>query len=161
MSACEKDWIDTLSALLTPTIAVIAVGIAGFQLWLANTKMKFDLFDRRYAIYSAINSFIGATLSAGNSTQEMQRDFLNATNSARFLFGPSYAQFIKVVWEEVVDLEASCVILKSPGNEVEKNEHIHKRAALKKSLAKRLGELNELSEPYLKLSEIIHWPKSI
>lgn len=151
MHTCEKDWIDVLSALLTPTIALVAVGIAAFQLRLANTKVKFDLFEKRYAVYSAVNEFIGQTLSAGNSTPDMQREFLNGTNSAQFLFDESFAKFIHTVWCEVIDLETSCTIIAQPSSADERQEHVQKRAAIKKSLAKRLGELNELSKPYLKL----------
>ncbi len=155
MSACEKDWIDILSALLTPTIAIFALGIAGFQLWLANTKLKHELFERRYSVYDAIQKFIGETLSKGNSTEEMQREFLNKTNSAKFLFGSKYADFIEEVWGQVIDLETSCSIINQPSSEKERQEHVQKRAALKKSLARKLGELNTLSEPFLKLREIV------
>jgi len=42
---------DTLTALMTPTIAV-AVAWVSFQQWkTARAKLNLDLFDRRYAVY--------------------------------------------------------------------------------------------------------------
>ncbi len=155
MNVCEKDWIDILSALLTPTIAVFALGIAGFQLWLANTKLKHELFERRYVVYAAIEKYIGKTLSKGNGAEEMQREFLNKTNSAKFLFGSKYAEFVNKVWCETIYLETSRAIIQQPKDEKERQEHVQKRAEIKKSLSNMLSELNTISEPYLKLREIL------
>lgn len=43
-----KDWIDILSALLTPVIAILTVTIAFFQWQTNEKKRKQDLFDMRY-----------------------------------------------------------------------------------------------------------------
>lgn len=155
MSTCEKDWIDIFTALLTPTIAAVGVGIAVFQLWLANTKLKLELFERRYVVYEAIRDFIGKTLSKGNSTEEMQQEFLVKTNSSKFLFGVEYSEFVTKVWGMVIDLETSCEILKNPSSEDERLEHVKKRGELKKSIVRLLGELEEKSLPFLKIREVI------
>lgn len=154
MSIFDKHLIDIIAALLAPTIAITALFIASFQLHLANTKLKHDLFERRYVVYESINKFIGETLNLGNSNESMQRDFLNKTNCARFLFDNAYVVFINKVWAEVIDLETSCAIIHSPNNETERKNYVLKRAELKKSLAKKLGELNSYSEPFLKLREL-------
>jgi len=40
-----KDWVEYLSALLTPTIAILG-SIIGFQLWRTNSKrLKHELFE--------------------------------------------------------------------------------------------------------------------
>ena len=46
-----RDWIDILQALLTPTIALIAVGIGLAQWWTARNRLKLDLFDTRWSVY--------------------------------------------------------------------------------------------------------------
>ena len=51
--------VDVLSALLTPTIAVIATYVA-YQQWRVNkTRLDLDLYDRRLAIYKAVDAFFG------------------------------------------------------------------------------------------------------
>lgn len=155
MSSREKDWIDIFSALLTPTLALVGIGIAIFQLWLANTRLKHDLFERRYVVYDAIRKFIGDPLSKGNSTEETQREFKIKTNNARFLFGSEYANFVNRVWKTVIDLEETCEILEQPNSEEQRQEHIKKRTDIKILLPKMLGELESKSLPFLKLREIV------
>jgi len=49
-----KGWVDILSALLVPTIAIFG-SLIGFQQWRTNTKrLKHELFDRRYEPLSTI-----------------------------------------------------------------------------------------------------------
>jgi len=49
--ANEKDWVDILTALLTPTVAILGVTIA-YQQWRLNSKkFKHELYDRRLHIY--------------------------------------------------------------------------------------------------------------
>lgn len=45
--------IALLQALLTPVVAIIALGIAFAQWWTARNKLKLDLFERRCKIYEA------------------------------------------------------------------------------------------------------------
>ena len=46
--------VPVLSALLTPTIAIITTYIA-YEQWRTNrNKLKLDLFDRRFAVYDAM-----------------------------------------------------------------------------------------------------------
>jgi hypothetical protein len=60
-----QPWVAILSALLTPVIAVLAAYIA-FQQWgVARNKFKFDLFQKRLAIYQAANMAISLILING------------------------------------------------------------------------------------------------
>ena len=53
----DPHWTAYLTALLTPTIAGFGIYIA-IQQWLtARRKLKFDLFDRRFAVYDAVRCF--------------------------------------------------------------------------------------------------------
>jgi hypothetical protein len=45
--------INLFQALLTPLVALLALGIAFAQWWTARNRLKLDLFDRRWAIYDA------------------------------------------------------------------------------------------------------------
>ncbi|MBP0595686.1 hypothetical protein J8I87_39835 [Paraburkholderia sp. LEh10] len=48
-----KWWSTWSSALLRPTIAGVAALIAHRQAKTARNKLKFDLFERRFAVYDA------------------------------------------------------------------------------------------------------------
>ena len=56
---CSKDWIDLLTALLAPTIAIAGIAIAAFQWKLSKDRYKHELFDKRWEQFSAILDFMG------------------------------------------------------------------------------------------------------
>ncbi len=65
-----KDWVDYLSALLVPTIAILG-SIIAFQQWRTNTKrLKHELFDRRYEQFTVVLEFLGSIMTSGKSKQD-------------------------------------------------------------------------------------------
>jgi len=50
-------WIQILAALLTPVVALMAVYFARQQWLTARDKLKIDLFEKRWAIYTATMDF--------------------------------------------------------------------------------------------------------
>jgi len=88
----ERDWVDILSALLVPTVAVIGSCIAFLQ-WRTNElKRKQDLFDRRYAYYQQVRKIYFAVASSERPTDET--DFFDLAEEASFLFGDDVAKHI-------------------------------------------------------------------
>lgn len=50
MAAGDASWIQIFKALLTPVVAILGVYIA-YQQWRTNrTRLKHELFDRRYSM---------------------------------------------------------------------------------------------------------------
>ena len=82
-----QSWIDALSALLTPVIAIVAVYIAYQQSQTNRRKLKLDLYDRRLRIYQAVATFIGKVLTDFSPQSEDFSDFWRNTAEADFLFG--------------------------------------------------------------------------
>ena len=65
-----KDWVDYLSALLVPTIAIIE-SIIAFQQWCTNSKrLRHKLFDRRYEQFTVIREFLGSIMTSGKSKSD-------------------------------------------------------------------------------------------
>ncbi|MCF8089138.1 MAG: hypothetical protein K9L23_13920 [Desulfotignum sp.] len=48
--ACEKDWVDITTALMTPVIAIIGTAIAIMQWKLSKARFRHELFEKRYSI---------------------------------------------------------------------------------------------------------------
>ena len=92
----EKTWIDILTALLTPMLAVFAALIAYLQ-WRTNElKRKNDYFDRRYNFYKRIES-----MWLSSSTDEQlsifgfeTEDLIPMAEEADLLFGKDVAKHI-------------------------------------------------------------------
>src|SRR6185437_13881276 len=86
MTGHARDWIDVLQALLTPTIALAAVGIGLAQWWIARNKLKLDLFDRRWGVYIAARDLLSEIFTHGKSSDEAERRLLQGIRGVRWLF---------------------------------------------------------------------------
>jgi len=83
----DAKWIAELStALLTPLIVIIATYIA-YQQWRVNkTRLDLDLYDRRLAIYKAVDGFYSDSFTHGAINLSLAEKLRIATAEARFLF---------------------------------------------------------------------------
>lgn len=98
--------IEVLSGLLTPLIAVLAAYIA-WQQWRTNhLRLKHELFDRRYALFEKITSFIAEILVQGKVPANAETRFLRETKTAIFLFGKEIQEFIEEIYRKGADLHA-------------------------------------------------------
>ncbi len=117
-----KDWIDVLSALLTPTIAAFAFFIA-FQQWRTNrNRLKHELFDRRYEVFKKITEFIGSILASGEVHNQKTTQFLVDTKSVEFLFDKNIAHYIKEVYRKANELDTLEAMLKESTGEERKKK---------------------------------------
>ena len=89
----EPHWTAYLSALLTPTVAVLGSLIAYRQWRLAQNKLKLDLFDRRFSVFEAARSLIASIMTSGKAKDEEVFKFLFATREAKWLLDSSVAEY--------------------------------------------------------------------
>jgi hypothetical protein len=79
-------------------IAAIVAFIAVQQYFLAREKFKLDLFDKRFAIFKATETFVDAIVGARSSSienfSEWHRQFSLNTQTACFLFDEEIVNFI-------------------------------------------------------------------
>jgi hypothetical protein len=88
--------IQTLSAVLAPTIAVAAGVIAWLQ-WRTNEhKRKQDLFDRRFTFYLKAVSFYEEIWSERAGTSH-DYDWKALYVEASFLFGPDVVEHLRAM----------------------------------------------------------------
>lgn len=148
----SRDWVEILSALLVPTIALLGALIALLQWQINRARLKNELFDRRYEQFLAIRDFLGSIMASGKSTLDQQRLFLSRTRGLRFVFDKDIADYVdKNVWEPALRLECLEAELDglSPGDERTKN--CREQAAIKSRLAKELRELDDQFDNFLQL----------
>jgi hypothetical protein len=86
MNTALPAWVTIMSALLTPTVAGIAVYIAWRQWKLADRRIRMELFDKRFAVYSGARELIRAAVQKGDVTNDDLRDFSLRTIDASLLF---------------------------------------------------------------------------
>lgn len=101
-----RDWVDYLSGLLVPTIAIVGAFIAWQQWRINRARLKNELFDRRYEQFCVVRDFIGSVMTYGESTLEEQRKYLVGTQGMRFLFDKNIAEYMDThIWGPAIDLD--------------------------------------------------------
>lgn len=147
-----KDWVDYLSALLVPTIAILG-SIIALQQWRTNSKrLRHELFDRRYEQFTVVREFLGSIMTSGKSKPDEQKKFLTGTRGMRFIFDKEIAEYIdKQIWHLAIDLE--CLDLELEGVPVgeERSRNVKRQSEIKKQLRDELTSLEEKFAKYLQL----------
>ncbi len=144
-------WVTILSALLTPTIAVLAAVIASLQWRTARNKLKLDLFDRRYAVYESVNGLLGSIMSSGSTSQEEELKYLIGTRGTKWLFNASVAEYLeKNIWVEVCNLGALQGVCEGLQGE-ERTKNIYAQGDIKIRLVDQRKLMDAKFDPFLSL----------
>ena len=150
--ACEKDWIDVLSALLTPIIAFVAVGIAVLQWKINRNRLKHELFDRRYEQYEAVQKFLGSIFSSGKVSVEAQANYLNGITGIEFTHSKELKDYLhKNVWCPAIDLECAQAEFDALVVGDERSRLVRKAANIKIKLREEMDSIDDVFRPYLHL----------
>ena len=92
---CDTHWTTYLSALLTPTVAVLGSLIAYRQWRLAQNKLKLDLFDRRFSVYEAARNLLASIMTSGKAKDEEIFKFMVATREAKWVLNAQVAEYLE------------------------------------------------------------------
>jgi hypothetical protein len=98
--ATEKDWVDILQALLTPTVAIFGSYIA-YQQWHINkVRLKHELYDRRMAVYTKLMDYIGVILSEAHVNDTAFFDWMKKSYEGYFLFNDEIIKYFELINEK-------------------------------------------------------------
>lgn len=98
-------YIDALSALLTPLIAVIAAYVA-YQQYRANKlKLQSELYDRRLKIFHMVNDFIIAMYNARESPDQHISKLRRVQDDSYFLFGADIQEYLETLRRKAYSLQ--------------------------------------------------------
>jgi len=91
-------WVQYIQALGTPFAAIIFGAFAALisykQYQTSVHKYRFDLFERRYKVYVAVQEIFGEILREDKVSGEAYSKFSVATGEAKFLFGDDVKAYI-------------------------------------------------------------------
>jgi len=96
--------VEVLSALLTPTIAIVATYIAYQQHRTNKIKVRADLYDRRMQVFNAVTDLLGHIEGAAAVDLDQLRVFLQKTRESYFLFGDEIPEYLNELYKAGVDL---------------------------------------------------------
>jgi hypothetical protein len=151
-SAKGVPWIEVLSALLTPTIAVFAA-IVAWQQWCTNrSRLKHELFDRRYKQFLVVRDFLTSVVQAGRIKPEEEQKFLGGTRGMRFIFDQRIATFVDETLQHLTaELHMLNALLDDPSKDNERARNTERRSDVRKQLNEELQNLEERFAKYLQL----------
>ncbi len=139
-------------SIITATVAII-VAIITFGQWLnGRNQLKLALFEKRYAAYEKISSYLASTLQNGRVEIGADIQFLRDTKRAYYLFAadPEIKALISAIYKKSVSLHALQEEQKSfSGDELSSN--IEKQRVIKEWFESSLNNMEALFEKYLKL----------
>lgn len=96
---------EVLQALLTPTIATIAVYIGWRQWTTAREKLVLDLFEKRWAIFEGAEKAAGLVLRDGDvRNNTATRDIAILRSKTQFLFGPEVEKYLASLQEAMAKI---------------------------------------------------------
>lgn len=98
--AIEKDWVDILQALLTPTVAIFGSYIA-YQQWRINkVRLKHELYDRRIAVYTGLINYLGVILSEAHFNNKAFIDWMKKSYEEYFLLNDEIIKYFELINEK-------------------------------------------------------------
>jgi hypothetical protein len=146
----DAHWTQVLSALLTPTIAVIVAIIAYLQWRTAQNRLKLDLFDRRFAVYDAARNLLSSVITSGKAKEDEMLKFLAHTREAKWLFNDEIAEYLdKEFWGQAVDLQTLDTELVALPVGDERANNVKKQSEIKKWFRDQYKVLDEKFTPFL------------
>jgi hypothetical protein len=127
MANCSQlpTWVSSLQALAVPLIAAVGLWIAARQMLIADERLKYDAFDRRYekrvALYEATHAFLAKVFQRNMSDDDIRSYGLCALD-AQFLFDEGMYRYLRDIRHHVASWhDASLSANQSPAGD-ERNE---------------------------------------
>ncbi|WP_210024194.1 hypothetical protein [Methylocaldum sp. RMAD-M] len=148
----DPHWTTYLSALLTPTVAVLGSFIAYRQWRLAQNKLKLDLFERRLTVYEAARTLLSSIMATGKAKDGEVFKFMVATREAKWLFNESVAEYLdKQLYHKAIDLQTLDAELEGVPVGEERRKNVRAQAEIKEWFMAQYEVLDEMFSPFLKL----------
>jgi hypothetical protein len=145
-------WTTVLSALLTPIVAIFGIWIAYRQWRTAQNKLKLDLFDRRLAIYEAVQRYLGGVMVSGKTSNEAEFIMLRETRGAKWLLNADIDHYLsKTLWERATKLNCLQSELEGLGVGAERSTNVTESRDIKEWMRKQHSVLDEKFAPFLML----------
>ena len=151
------DYIATFLPIATFALSVAVVCVAWAQWRVARNKLRLDLFDRRWQIYTATSKFVDAINNDPEHVDSYLNDFNAGTSNAEFLFDSDVVNYINLVRSHAVGMRAAHVLSdEKQRDETVRRTSIERFASERKWLIEQVqsGAITKTFAPYLRFANI-------
>ncbi len=141
---------DSAWKFLTVIVAVVGAWIAYRQHFLAREKFKLDLFEKRFAVFSAVRTFLSHIMSEGKLDYGSLATFRGATAEASFLFGDDMTSYIGEIDTRAMRMKKLAISYKDMPIGDQRSQLVEEESQELVWLIDQLPMLKSKFEPYLK-----------
>ncbi|GJM04048.1 MAG: hypothetical protein DHS20C09_00390 [marine bacterium B5-7] len=139
-----KPLIDFFVALIPIALAILGSYIAIQQYRTNRKKLKIELFDKRYAVFIAINQYLGVVMRDVSVDHSQRSEYLAGTRGAEFLFKKEITEYIDEIWSKSIDLCTWAEDELTSTHATERGEHM-------KWFGRQFSEIDERFKKYMQL----------
>lgn len=148
----EPHWTAYVSALLTPAVAAFAVYVAASQWVTARNKLRFDLFEKRFAVYQGARDFLGSIMTNGKVKEEALFKYLQATQATKWIVGQEVHDYLeREIYKPALELQYIEAELDGMPVGEGRTKKVERKAELRKHLIAQFDHLDAWFSAYLKL----------
>jgi hypothetical protein len=99
-----------------------AVGYIAWRQWkTAHDKLKLDLFEKRFAIWTSVQEFLNDILHNMDVDHPRISHFVWETNNAKFLFGSEVDEYLELIRKKAIDLISINRLRRQEAPQIESN----------------------------------------
>ena len=145
--------IEHFLTFLTIIVGILVVFMAYRQFVLANEKLKLDLFEKRFAIYTGVESFLTYIIGGESATHET----ITFERLHKFWYETRYAPFlydndILIYLEEINKKAAKLQIIEQQmqSNPQDYTNLFDEKSVINEWFLNQLSRLKDIFSPYLK-----------
>lgn len=150
-------WLKALSALSTPAIAILGLGIAWAQWATSRSKLVLDLHNQRAQAYAKFEEPIREVLQAGSCDLRIYLSYCRAERDAMFLFGRDVTDYIRRTRETLNQLSYATTMLAGNLKGEQRNDLLKLSTDCTLKVSEFWKELDILMIPYMRMDQKLPW----
>jgi hypothetical protein len=144
-------WVSILGALSTPTIAAFGLYIAWRQWRTGRSKLKLDLFEKRYAVLDAARAFVKSVNAEGNATPDAIRSYKIGVAQCEFLFDGKIDRALTAMLVDAYELQTLNLTLGELSDTDERKRNVEQQRIIKERINDQFQETSKQVAPFLNL----------
>ncbi|WP_298919782.1 hypothetical protein [uncultured Roseobacter sp.] len=153
----SMQWVDVLSALLTPFIAILGSLIAYRQWRLAKLNLKEKLFERRYRIVDAAKEYTIQSRFGPEEDARIAHDgLIRVMGEAKYLFSEEVHITLLELQDAIRKKRLNEIVMNARGarmTEEDWNKVIDQTSILGGSIQKTFERIETITAPFMTLSD--------
>jgi len=146
-----KQILEILSALLTPTIAVLGSVILILQYYLSRLKWKLDLYDKRYPFYRSTLEYIEYVCVYNDIDHKVISEFKNNSKYHDLLFGAEITAYLDLLYMQGLEFQKQINRAKKTKDNIQHNEAIGRQEQVGDWFSEQHKEARILFGKYLRI----------